>query len=57
MFVAVLRQDRVDVVTRVSQKLEEASADPERDSPVSNPASAINTECVADNAVLQVCVC
>ncbi|XP_051750546.1 golgin subfamily A member 2 isoform X4 [Ctenopharyngodon idella] len=46
-------QDRVDVVTRVSQELEEASADPERDSPVSNPASAINTECVADNAVLQ----
>ncbi|XP_067262410.1 golgin subfamily A member 2 isoform X2 [Chanodichthys erythropterus] len=41
-------QDRVDVVTRVSQELEEASADP-----VSNPASAINTECVADNAVLQ----
>ncbi|XP_067262412.1 golgin subfamily A member 2 isoform X4 [Chanodichthys erythropterus] len=40
--------DRVDVVTRVSQELEEASADP-----VSNPASAINTECVADNAVLQ----
>lgn len=52
MCVAVLRQDRVDVVTRVSQELEEASADP-----VSNPASAINTECVADNAVLQVCVC
>ncbi|XP_048042689.1 golgin subfamily A member 2 isoform X2 [Megalobrama amblycephala] len=41
-------QDRVDAVTRVSQELEEASADP-----VSNPASAINTECVADNAVLQ----
>ncbi|CAM4547294.1 unnamed protein product [Leuciscus chuanchicus] len=45
--------DRVDVVNRVSQELEEASADPDRDSPVSNPASAINTECVADNAALQ----
>ncbi|ROL53846.1 Golgin subfamily A member 2 [Anabarilius grahami] len=49
-----ISQDRVDMVTRFSQELEEASADPERDSPVSNPASAINTECVADNAVLQV---
>ncbi|XP_077078586.1 golgin subfamily A member 2 isoform X3 [Siphateles boraxobius] len=45
--------DRVDVVNRVSQELEEASVDPDRDSPVSNPASAINTECVADNAALQ----
>ncbi|KAK7172476.1 hypothetical protein R3I93_002553 [Phoxinus phoxinus] len=46
-------QDRVDVVSRVSQELEEARAGPDRDSPVSNPASAINTECVADNAALQ----
>ncbi|XP_056111066.1 golgin subfamily A member 2 isoform X1 [Rhinichthys klamathensis goyatoka] len=46
-------QDRVDVGNRVSQELEEASADPDRDSPVSNPASVINTECVADNAALQ----
>ncbi|XP_056111067.1 golgin subfamily A member 2 isoform X2 [Rhinichthys klamathensis goyatoka] len=45
--------DRVDVGNRVSQELEEASADPDRDSPVSNPASVINTECVADNAALQ----
>ncbi|XP_051523327.1 golgin subfamily A member 2 isoform X2 [Myxocyprinus asiaticus] len=41
-------QDHVDVVNRVSQDLEETSAEPER-----NLASAINTECVADNAVLQ----
>lgn len=53
----MLRQDRVDVVNRVSQEQEEASADPDRHLPVSNPASAINTECVADNAALQVCVC
>ncbi|XP_050967099.1 LOW QUALITY PROTEIN: golgin subfamily A member 2 [Labeo rohita] len=41
-------QDHVDEVNRVSQELEETSAEP-----VSNPASAINTECVADNADLQ----
>uniref|UniRef100_A0A8C1PS15 Golgin A2 n=1 Tax=Cyprinus carpio TaxID=7962 RepID=A0A8C1PS15_CYPCA len=35
----------------VSQELEETSAEP-----VSNPASVINTECVADNAGLQVCL-
>uniref|UniRef100_A0A9J7XKB3 Golgin A2 n=1 Tax=Cyprinus carpio carpio TaxID=630221 RepID=A0A9J7XKB3_CYPCA len=41
-------QDDVDAVNRVSQELEETSAEP-----VSNPASVINTECVADNAGLQ----
>ncbi|XP_051552305.1 golgin subfamily A member 2-like isoform X4 [Myxocyprinus asiaticus] len=46
-------QDHVDVVNRVSPDLEETSAEPERDSAVCNLASAINTECVADNAVLQ----
>ncbi|XP_051956615.1 golgin subfamily A member 2-like isoform X2 [Xyrauchen texanus] len=40
--------DHVDVVNWVSQDLEETSAEPER-----NLASAINTECVSDNAVLQ----
>ncbi|XP_073696998.1 golgin subfamily A member 2-like isoform X3 [Garra rufa] len=41
-------QDHVDEVNRVSQELEETSAEP-----ISNPASAINSECVADNADLQ----
>lgn len=56
MFVAVLSQDRVDLGNRVSQELEEPGAEPDRDSAVSNLAYAINTECVADNVALQVCL-
>ncbi|KAK2910806.1 hypothetical protein Q8A67_002939 [Cirrhinus molitorella] len=41
-------QDHVDAVNLVSQELDETSAEP-----ISNPASAINTECVADNTDLQ----
>lgn len=55
VFVAVLSQDHVDLGNQVSQELEEPGTEPDRDSPVSNLAYAINTECVADNAALQVC--
>ncbi|XP_058631523.1 golgin subfamily A member 2 isoform X4 [Onychostoma macrolepis] len=41
-------QDDVDAVNRVTQDLEETSAEP-----VFNPASAINSECAADSAGLQ----
>ncbi|XP_043096503.1 golgin subfamily A member 2 isoform X4 [Puntigrus tetrazona] len=41
-------QDDVDAVIRVSQELEESAAEP-----VFNPASALNSECVADSAELQ----
>ncbi|XP_026099360.1 golgin subfamily A member 2 isoform X2 [Carassius auratus] len=39
-------QDDVDAVSRVSQELEETSAEA-----VSNPASAVNSECVSDNGL------
>ncbi|XP_051981428.1 golgin subfamily A member 2-like isoform X2 [Xyrauchen texanus] len=45
--------DHVDVMNRVSPDLEETSAEHERDSAVCNLASAINSECVTHNAVLQ----
>ncbi|XP_026099378.1 golgin subfamily A member 2 isoform X4 [Carassius auratus] len=40
--------DDVDAVSRVSQELEETSAEA-----VSNPASAVNSECVSDNGLQQ----
>lgn len=52
----IVSQDHMDVENRVSKELEEPGAEPVQDSPVSNLAYAINTECAADSTALQVCL-